>query len=248
MTISKHQLLQQQEYEFPYHYVPRLTPYFSQSIVWEWSLNYIAALRLVLEKLGNMNYSRLIDVGTGDGRLVREISREYPQKTAEGTDYSTTVISLASALNPSLKFFQWDLIKKPLSEEYDAALLIEVLEHLPPKDTRKFLFNLHHSLSSKSSVLVTVPHSNIPVQSKHFTHFSFTGLSSLVSPYFRISESYFLSLQNWQYQIILKLLSNKLFTLSSPSLCQFLFNYYWSNLFFTTENHCSRIFIKMHPK
>jgi len=236
------------QYSFPYHYIPLLTPGFSQTISWPWGLNYAAGLKLILSYLKKLAFTRLIDIGTGDGRLVREISLMFPGKNIAGTDYYIPALNLASALNPSLVYFPSDLTQKPLPIIYDAATIIEVLEHIPVEKLNKFLINLSRSLKSNAFVLLTVPHSNLPRQEKHFQHFTSESLTDYLSARFEIHEILFLSRQDHEYQLILGMLQNNFFSLTNPRLNQLLFNYYWKHLFFTDEKHCSRVFMLLRCK
>lgn len=182
---NKEQGIQQDQYEFPYHYIPwRGEGKFSQTRHWWWGFRYLGGLEVVFDQLEDIQFSSLVDVGCGDGRFLRELIAEYPDVTATGIDYSEHAIDLANSLNPALDFRCVDLRSQELDSTYDVVTLIEVLEHIPPDDIDSFLATVTDTLTPQGRAVITVPHENKPVQDKHFQHFSGAELRDIVNPYF----------------------------------------------------------------
>jgi ubiquinone/menaquinone biosynthesis C-methylase UbiE len=89
---DKRQLLQDEDYSFPYHYVPQFSPGYSHTYSWAWGLYYISAMEFILAKVRQLNPTSVADIGTGDGRLVRELFKELPEAKIVGVDYSERAI------------------------------------------------------------------------------------------------------------------------------------------------------------
>lgn len=242
--MDKTTSLQESQYQFPYHYLPALPPAFSSFLYWPWSLNYIATLELVKTTLTQFPFSTLIDIGCGDGRMVRQLTSTFPQAVISGIDNSLPAIRLAQALNPELSFTCLDISQAHHHlPAVDVATLIEVLEHIPPSRIPKFVSALSRLVLPQGRVLVTVPHVNQHVGAKHYQHFSLAQLTAIFHSRFQVEQVYYLSRQDWPYQLILQLLGNKLFILSHPRLQQLLYTVYRRYLFLTDSEHCSRLFV-----
>jgi hypothetical protein len=46
--MKDRQLVQDREYDFPYHYIPQFKDGFSQYLEWNWSKNYTCAIEFIL--------------------------------------------------------------------------------------------------------------------------------------------------------------------------------------------------------
>jgi cyclopropane fatty-acyl-phospholipid synthase-like methyltransferase len=246
--MKKIQKIQDLQYKFPYHYIVEYEPYFTQTKSWQWGINYAATLDLIISKLNPDKYKSILDIGTGDGRLVYELSKKYPKKKIIGVDYSKRAINLAKALYPKGKFFYKDIARANLRQEVDAITLIEVAEHILPSKLNVLIRSVASLLKKDGSLFVTVPHSNIQVQKKHFQHFNSNSLKKIFYKDYKVKEIRFLGKQGWQYQSILKLLENKLFILNEKNLLNSIYKYYKNNIFFCKESECSRVYLELLKK
>ena len=177
---SHEQEKQEEEYKFPYHYIPRYKSTFTQTYNLDWGLNYAGTIEFILGKLREEDFRSLADIGCGDGRIAAEIAGEFPQKDIVGIDYSEHAITLAKALNPSLNFQCADISADMSGKKYDCITLIEVFEHIPPATADSFVAALHDILDDGGFVLLTVPHENISVTAKHFQHFTPEKLTRII--------------------------------------------------------------------
>lgn len=243
--MKKAQKLQDFQYGFPYHYIVKYEPHFTQTKSWQWGINYAATLDLITSKLKPKRYKIVIDVGTGDGRLVHEISQKYPDREVIGIDYSSRAIDMAKALYPEGNFLCKDIVKEKLDIKADVVTLIEVIEHIPPDELKKFIHSVGRLLKKGGSFFITVPHSNMPVQKKHFQHFDLNSLKKLFPTDYKITEVKFLGKQGWRYQLILKLLENEFFVLNHKGFLDKIYKYYKDNIFFCNEIECSRIYLEL---
>jgi 2-polyprenyl-3-methyl-5-hydroxy-6-metoxy-1,4-benzoquinol methylase len=183
------QVVQEDEYEFPYHYIPSRTRQgISTFVRWNWGLDYLVGLDMALHHLQEARPDSLVDIGCGDGRFVREVASRTPIRTILGVDYSDKAIALARALNPSASFQAIDVTRDELPQRFDAATLVEVVEHIPPSALGAFLQGVRRCLGDKGTLIVTVPHVNAPLAPKHYQHFTGPALEQALSETFRVER------------------------------------------------------------
>jgi 2-polyprenyl-3-methyl-5-hydroxy-6-metoxy-1,4-benzoquinol methylase len=182
---DKEQRIQERQYEYPYHYLPRLEDgRFTQTQYWSWGMHYLGGMRVVLDQLAEWSFDSLVDVGCGDGRFLRELAENYPEVTALGVDYSERSIAMANGINPHLEYEVHNILEEDLDRRFDVATCIEVLEHIPPDDCAAFVAAIVDTLTDVGRLILTVPHSNKPVSDKHYQHFDSEILSELLEPHF----------------------------------------------------------------
>jgi 2-polyprenyl-3-methyl-5-hydroxy-6-metoxy-1,4-benzoquinol methylase len=245
---DKRQIVQDDDYSFPYHYVPQFSPGYTHTYSWPWGLYYVSAMEYVLEQVRRLNPTSVADIGTGDGRLVRELSIMLPETRIAGLDYSERAIQLARALNPTLDFRCIDITKDSLDETFHVLTLIEVFEHIPLDFADAFVAAIHSLAHKDGYLLVTVPHENIPVSVKHFRHFSAEKLLSCFEKYFVLEETTFLDKRNPAVKWIRKILENKYFILVHWGICNRIYKMYKRFFLRTDERHCGRIFMRFRPR
>lgn len=179
------QSIQEAEYAYPYHYIPTWDGQrFSQQLSWSWGYRYLGGILLVIDQLRGIEFQSLVDIGCGDGRFLREAARSFPKTGLLGLDYSARAIALARAMNPGLQYRAVNILEESLTSQFDVATLIEVLEHIPTQDVPAFLAAVAATIKPGGWLILTVPHRNKPVESKHFQHFDTKLLASLVAPHF----------------------------------------------------------------
>lgn len=245
---DERQQFQDEDYSFPYHYVPQFSPGYSQSYSWPWGLYYVSAMEFVLDKVRSLQPSSVIDVGTGDGRMVRELSRQLPHARVTGIDYSERAIALAKALNPGLDFRCADIIREEVGETFDVVTLIEVFEHIPIDLAAQFASGLHRLVSDDGNLIVTVPHRNVPVSRKHFQHFSVDSLRTYFEPYFVLQDVVLLDKRSRVVGWIKKILENHYFILVHWGLRNRLYKAYKRFFLISDEAHCGRVYMRFRPR
>lgn len=247
--FAKNQQIQEDEYSFPHHYVPQFEPYFQTSIYSGYGINYVSALELILDELDGVKFDSMADVGTGDGRLVKEFAVKFNDKEVCGIDYSERAINLARGLNPKLNFLNADIINDNVGKSFDALTLIEVFEHIPLDITSDFVKALSKLLNTNGVLLLTVPHSNVPVSPKHYQHFTGKSLKAHFTGMFDVEkEIYIQTNRSWRLWLIHRLLKNKLFLLNHKGLLNSLYRMYKKKCFNVPESDCSRIYLKLRKK
>lgn len=185
--MRSEQKVQEQQYDFPYHYLPTIGKSgFSQTLTWSWGHRYLAGLHLVIEEVQRLKPNSLLDVGCGDGRFLHEIRKIMPHAQLSGIDYSEKAIKFACAFNPGLNFQAADINDYCIDECPEIITLIEVLEHIPKPEVDSFLARLAELCDNKTVLIMTVPHENKPLSSKHFQHFSGESVVAALQPHFEI--------------------------------------------------------------
>lgn len=247
-TKTHTQELQERQYAFPYHYIPQWQPHFTQQFNYNWGINYVSTLEFILNKLDDLSFTSIVDIGCGDGRFTRELSLRFPDCKTTGIDYSDTAISLANAMNRDMETARFECIDITGNETIqpsDVAILMEVFEHIPPAEGAAFLHGVARLLAPKGTLLLTVPHKNLQVSPKHFRHFSSEMIHNELSGYFHINEIVPFERITIGRKIISGLLSNRIFSLSHKATRDFLYAVYKKYLFpVNHEDQCQRLFIK----
>ena len=245
---DRRQQIQDDDYAFPYHYVPEFRPGYSHTYWWPWGLYYASAMEFVLDKVKALQPESVADVGTGDGRLTRELALILPDATVTGIDYSVRAIQLATALNPGLDFRCLDIVRDDVGEAFDVLTLIEVFEHIPPEMTDQFVAALRPLLRDGGSLLVTVPHRNVKVSKKHFQHFSAASLRAHFESHFVLEEEVFLDRRSRAVDWIRSLLENRYFILVHWGIRNRLYKLYKRRFLVSDEANCGRLFMRFRPK
>lgn len=177
--------IQEAQYEFPYHYIPKRSGgKFTSTRHWSWGYRYLGGIQFALDQLKKLKPTSIIDIGCGDGRFLREVAAALPKATLMGVDASDRAIQLASALNPELRFQTQDITIAPVTDLFQTATLIEVIEHIPPANLPGFLTSVAARILPGGSIVVTVPHCNKPLISKHHQHFTAATLRETLAPHF----------------------------------------------------------------
>lgn len=250
---DKIQEFQDGEYSFPYHYVSGIPTRggFFQHFVDTWGMNYISTIEYILKRIGETSASSIVDVGCGDGRLVREIMLSFPERKIVGIDYSSRAIALANAMNQDIKgieFHSLDITKAEHEQRYDLAILMEVFEHIPPEEARLFLEGVRSLLTPGGTLLLTVPHINKPVEYKHYRHFSCSEIVEILSEYFDVLEVKPFERGGRLRKVLNGLLCNRFFVLNNRRLINFIYEIQKKYLFNSAEDKCQRVFIKATSK
>ena len=244
MNINTAQTIQEDEYDYPYHYLVSAQPYFHQHAIDNWGINYLSTIEFILEKISVLRSKSIIDIGCGDGRLTRELVKRFPNTKVLGIDYSSKAIKLARALNPNIDYKKINIISGSIANKYDTAILMEVFEHIPISQQQKFIAGVAKTIGKNGSLYLTVPHTNVAVQPKHFQHFDSKSISDSLSDKFIIEQIIPFEVISWRKNIIDRLLSNQYFVLNYPPILIRIYEYYKKHLFHvTTENRAKRLLV-----
>lgn len=190
------QIIQEEQYLFPYHYID-----LHQGLKLFQDISYLSHLNIIKELLYPFKGQIILDAGCGDGRLCYELKRE--NVTIIGVDYSEKAINLAKAFSPNVKFHLQDLRKlKFMEKQFDQIVLMEVIEHIPPKEVSIVIQNLSRIIKDDGILVISTPTNNIPISDKHFQHFNKYNLREVLEPYFKIEKEIGHYMNNFSKRII----------------------------------------------
>ena len=111
----------------------------------------------------------VIDVGCGNGMLLKFLSDHYNISTQTGMEYSEAAIEVAAKLNPAATYIVHD-INFPYPVQYDAVLCSEVIEHI--LHPAKAFKNLLEMVLDGGILLITVPNGRYDTFSGHINFWS----------------------------------------------------------------------------
>jgi 2-polyprenyl-3-methyl-5-hydroxy-6-metoxy-1,4-benzoquinol methylase len=152
----------------------RLPNHWLRDPLHKYGLPYFGYMKLALEALPAPP-ANVLDAGCGDGRIAAEfVKHGY---TVTGVDLLETAVYYAQQLVPEGRFFQADL-RQPIDPAklqpaaFDAAVMMEVYEHIPPEDCPAVLHNIHTLLKENGRFIISVPTHLQPPSQLHYRHFN----------------------------------------------------------------------------
>ena len=210
---SKKKILQSLQYELPYHYIPQFNENFinyKSYLSWDFSFQYIFAIKKISECLKNNKPKKFLDIGCGDGRLINFLSKKHNSISFTGIDYDPLSIKWAKILNqkPNVNFIS-DKLKNLKKNNFDTVCVIETLEHINPNELIFFCEEIKKKVSKGGNLYITVPHKNKDMVDKHFQHFDCSSLTNLFSDQFKIIELSGFPKQNICFRILNKIFYNR---------------------------------------
>ncbi len=137
--------------------------------------------RLILKTATSLEFKSVLDVGCGNGALLREFERRSLLKLV-GIDLSELVIKENGKRVSNLRFHALDISKNALDEKFDLVICSEVLEHID--DLAGALANLCRMC--RRYLIITVPTGKVfPIDTKmgHVRHFSAAEIRDRLKPH-----------------------------------------------------------------
>jgi len=236
--------IQEEQYDFPYHYLTsNAKENFSLSRFLQWGLVHASYNELLAELLVKMGPQKILDAGCGDGRFLYELEKTLPQSALSGIDISERALHFARGFNKQARFFVHDIIKNPLKELHDLCVSIEVIEHIPPEDIPSYVNNISKSLKPNGTLIITTPTTNLPLNKKHYQHFTEESLSKILESDFNIKDVRFLNHETRGSDFLSRLLANKFFIINHQGIKNAIYRYYRNNYLHSTKLNGSRILI-----
>jgi SAM-dependent methyltransferase len=111
--------------------------------------------RLILALARGLRFDSVLDVGCGNGEVLRAFQRHHPGARLCGADVSGKVIDDNAAQLPGMSFHRLDLGAAPLPLRCDLVVSTEVVEHV--EDWSRALANLRAMTSDGGHLILTVP-------------------------------------------------------------------------------------------
>lgn len=111
-------------------------------------------LRAFDELTAEAEFASVLEVGCGEGELLRHLLRRHPVQPAVGFDIGATELQQARKLNPQAELFLGDAHHLPFADRsFDLVVACEVLEHV--QDPYRVLREM--ARVTRRFVLVSVP-------------------------------------------------------------------------------------------
>jgi SAM-dependent methyltransferase len=144
--------------------------------------------KLIFERLGlsDAAEARVLELGSGQGDLSRDIATHFPKVDLLGLDISHSGLAIAQQKVPRGTFIQQDFMQPfAVPDRYQRwathAVCSEVLEHVA--DPREVLLNARRCLAPGARFVITVPAGPRSAFDRHIghrRHFTPGGLSAML--------------------------------------------------------------------
>jgi 2-polyprenyl-3-methyl-5-hydroxy-6-metoxy-1,4-benzoquinol methylase len=126
-------------------------------------------LNILKEHHIDLSGRSVMDVGCGNGMLLKFLSENYPVSAQAGMEYAEAAIGVARKLNPVPEYIVHD-INEPYSVQYDAVISTEVIEHI--LHPARAVQNLLAMVKDKGILLITVPNGRNDTFAGHINFWS----------------------------------------------------------------------------
>jgi len=130
---------------------------------------YQDTLDILEEHAIQLSGRSVVDVGCGNGMLLKILSENYNISSQTGMEYAEAALQLAKSVNPESRYVVHD-INFPFKEQYDAVFCTEVLEHIlhPVQAFR----NILEMVREGGILFITVPNGRVDTYSGHINFWS----------------------------------------------------------------------------
>lgn len=232
MNLTKNQKAQENQYEFPYHYLVEYSEdKVSLSKNWGWAIEYLGRLKLIIDTLKDKEFNSYLDIGCGDGKLISLLSQKYDKKFL-GLDYSLKAIELAKIMNKNnsnLDYKVFDMFEDNLDLTFDIVSIVEVIEHIQPERLELFLQKSSLMLNKNGYFIGSVPSKMLKMPSKHYQHFDIDSLKIILNKSFEVKDIFYIDKKNY----ISKKLNFLANIINSSKVQNIAFNYYVKNCLYS---------------
>lgn len=243
--MSTKELIQEQQYSFPYHYLTHEEDggiFIFRHLFW--GLVHYTYISHVIQTILQMEFKTLVDVGCGEGRIIHELEKRGAKGNLIGIDISDKAISFAKVFASRSHFLVHDITAKPLDETADIIVSCEVIEHIEPAATQSYINNIHSSLNHGGTMIITTPTTNVPVNKKHYQHFTSEMFDALLKDKFTDVTYTYLNKVNWYSKVLERTLANRYFISNSKTLNRFVLKQYRKKLLHASRTTGCRIMVK----
>ncbi|NIA69076.1 class I SAM-dependent methyltransferase [Pelagibius litoralis] len=164
---AEKEALTEEKFKLPYHWIR--DPLIRDSLV------YFGYVKIVVDLLRGEK-KKVADFGCGDGRISAELASHG--HSVSGFEFFPHLVRYCEVLVKSGTFYCFDLTKRMTEDwsehfgRYDAAIAIEVYEHLPPEKCPILLETVKKVLKPGGVLVLSVPSHAMPFSKLHYRHFS----------------------------------------------------------------------------
>ena len=221
--------IQENLYEFPYHYIPHFeadgTPSLMRKL--NWGFDYLCYQKHLHEKVVAMQPQSVLEVGCGDGCFIGNLPSIIPVRV--GVDLASKSIAFARAFHPGCTFYDQDV--NAIQDTFDIVAAIEVIEHIPENELPVFFNSLAQCTNDSGRIILSVPTTNIPLNKKHYRHYTIDLLKRQLADSqagLSIEDYEYIFCKPWWYKIFRRFFNNKVFSLEVKPFMRFAWKQIWN--------------------
>ncbi len=96
-----------------------------------------------------------LDLGCGDGQVLKAVARSRPGITLSGGELSETGLERAARALPTVALYQIDALHVPFEAEFDVIGAFDVLEHI--EEDERVMREIFRAVRPGGGVLISVP-------------------------------------------------------------------------------------------
>ncbi len=134
---------------------------------------------------------RVVEIGAADAFGTRVVQQHVNHVTATDVD-PVFVADIQARMNPEweMDVHEHDILKSPLTQRYDAAYSLDLLEHIEPQKEDLFIQNIRDSIDPNGVIIVgsptihSQPYASPPSRAGHINCKDYEGIKSLLEKYF----------------------------------------------------------------
>lgn len=224
--------LQEQQYNYPYHHIPWESDgiWRPARVMW-WSYEYLALLEKVTKTVLSLEPKSVLDFGCGDGRLTLQLLQLSKHIKVVGVDISDRALMFAKAFcgNSERVAFYRSISEIPHNLlPFDVVIAMEVLEHIHPDNLPNVVEQIWKVLRLDSWFIVSVPTINVPLNPKHYQHFSLDSLQVALGKRFALLKYEYIHRNGLAWALIRRVLVNRFVIVNNRLLLSFLTKLYRS--------------------
>jgi len=131
--------------------------YYSNNFIIKWLFN--KRQKIVLKYISKIKPNLLLDVGCGDGSLIKKIENVSPKIKSFGIDINKNVVKLNKSFNKKI-FSRQDLRSLSFkNNNFDVVVCLDVLEHI--KDLENALIEIKRVLKKNCYLITSEPTENL---------------------------------------------------------------------------------------
>lgn len=229
--------IQEGQYEFPYHHLAHIDDRGNASLSKRlgWGLEYLCYQRHLREKVSALKPLSVLEVGCGDGVFIGSLPLDIPIRV--GVDLSSRAIGFAKAFFPHCAFYAVDV--DTLNRTFDIVVAVEVLEHVSDEHIEGFLQSLDRRLADGGAVVISVPTTNIPLNKKHYRHYTLALLKAqidLAGLPWTIENVEYIYRDPWWGRVFRRVFDNRLFSFEFKPFTRLAWRIVWRDYRFAL-NH-----------
>jgi 2-polyprenyl-3-methyl-5-hydroxy-6-metoxy-1,4-benzoquinol methylase len=183
----------------------------------------------------------------GDGHLIQELVKVGVCELV-GADHSEHALLFAHA---ALYGYNNVYFMGGLQEIDDSLILVntiaamEVLEHKPPHQVKEVIDQFRDIIHQDRRLIVSVPTVNIPLNRKHYRHFSIKILNGYMEGLLLLTEFQFIYKVGFLAELIRKIVTNRVFIANNtswPKLVTYIYRRFTTNADDKTGAHVVCVF------